>query len=771
MDNKTKKTGQDNIVDLSGHPPAALTIQPLAQRSMFWRPAYLEDSPWLEHIPFAFWLIEAHRPRVFVELGVNSGVSYFAFCQAVEKLGLDTRCFAIDTWTDETPGSGDAGVFAKVKAYNDAQYSGFSRLVRSSFDDALPYFTDGTIDLLHIDGLHTYEAVCHDFEAWLPKLSERAVVVLHASNVRERNIGVYKLFEQLQGKYPSFELIHGDGLAVVGVGAERNDLLQSFFKSNQIDSAKRAINEVFSRLGRACADSFAASRQQEVARQLKVRETELAQGKALWEQAAADVVKLNALINTQAETLRSAQSSEQMLSAQMTQLTRDMTRSVGEIAAANTAAMEAQRKYLALHQQAIARESELAALKSSREERTVEMERQQQALHETDQHLAAALLAVQAREKELAELGEQVARQANEQKKLLDQLGQAEAVQQQLEQQMGLLLEEKQALTKSNEERFRELATLTRLLEEREADSQAKGPAAAALQRRVDTLEGELKIKAEDLKTAERKLTEAGAQVGTAQAQRDALVSFGVENEKLKNEQLALVKSLEERCTELTALTRLLEEREVSQQAREQEVASLQQRAQKLESELKTRENQLSEVRTGQAQKDASLARLEAENRKLRSEEQSLSRKLDERFRELATMTMLLKESSQESTAAVRGVELTAGPGAETQGSPSAMLTAPFRDFIDTFTLAKGVKAQMAIIEKSGLFDTKWYCNQYPDIAKTGANPIKHYIRFGAAEGRNPGPNFDTSLYLARHPGLAKEGINPLVHYIQSKSK
>lgn len=70
------------------------------------------------------------------------------------------------------------------------------------------------------------------------------------------------------------------------------------------------------------------------------------------------------------------------------------------------------------------------------------------------------------------------------------------------------------------------------------------------------------------------------------------------------------------------------------------------------------------------------------------------------------------------------------------------------------------------IIQKSGLFDSKYYLFAYPDIREKDIDPIKHYIRFGAKEGRNPSKNFDTSFYLNTNEDVKQSGINPLVHYI-----
>lgn len=284
-------------------------MQPIALRSMFWRPAWLEASAWQEHIPFAFWLIEAHRPRVVVELGTHHGTSYFALCQAVDRLGLDTRCFAIDTWKgDEHAGFYDESVYESVSAYNDTQYSGFSRLVRSSFDDALKHFSDGTVDLLHIDGVHTLEAATHDFESWLPKLSDSAVVIFHDTNVRERGFGVFQLFERLKKQYPAFEFVHGHGLGVLGVGEHQTPMLKRLFESDGRGEAQRSIHEVFARLGRCCADAYTAQRQQAKSSQLS---SDLQQHKKALDDMSELLSQTRDQLKAKAEELASMQELQQ----------------------------------------------------------------------------------------------------------------------------------------------------------------------------------------------------------------------------------------------------------------------------------------------------------------------------------------------------------------------------------------------------------------------------------------------------------------------------
>ena len=218
-------------------------------KEIFATPGHFAPSAWAEHIPFAFWLVQSLQPGCLVELGTHYGVSYFAFCQAVKNMQLATRCYAVDTWMgDEHAGFYGDDVFAQVEISNE-QFSEFSTLYRLSFDEAALLFENGSIDVLHIDGLHTYEAVKHDFENWLPKISNKGVVLFHDIAVKEKDFGVYRLWEELKLQYASFEFEHGYGLGILMVGDQVPENAAPLFTLSSYPTTKNIVQHIYKRLG------------------------------------------------------------------------------------------------------------------------------------------------------------------------------------------------------------------------------------------------------------------------------------------------------------------------------------------------------------------------------------------------------------------------------------------------------------------------------------------------------------------------------------------
>jgi hypothetical protein len=88
------------------------------------------------HLPFAYDLMREFRPKVFVELGVWKGESYFSFCQSAADHRIPTQCYGIDTWRgDVHMGDFDPEIGIEVAEYN-WRYSSFSELRTTTFAEA-----------------------------------------------------------------------------------------------------------------------------------------------------------------------------------------------------------------------------------------------------------------------------------------------------------------------------------------------------------------------------------------------------------------------------------------------------------------------------------------------------------------------------------------------------------------------------------------------------------------------------------------------------------
>ena len=180
-------------------------------------PRYEAPSSWWEHVPIAHALTEILQPAVIVELGTHYGVSFFSFCEAAELYSKDTYVYAVDTWEgDIQAGYYADDVYKSVSVYRDKFYSQRSQLLRCTFDEASTLFAEQSIDILHIDGLHTYEAVSHDFNIWISKVKEEGTIIFHDWNVKRGDFGVWKFWDEIKKdtNYRCLEIANGYGLGI-----------------------------------------------------------------------------------------------------------------------------------------------------------------------------------------------------------------------------------------------------------------------------------------------------------------------------------------------------------------------------------------------------------------------------------------------------------------------------------------------------------------------------------------------------------------------------
>jgi predicted O-methyltransferase YrrM len=209
----------------------------------------LTQTAWGGHIPFMFSLISELRPRRYVELGTQYGASFFAACQMLKHLGLPSLAIAIDLWEgDSQAGFYGEEVYNNFEHLRNTRYKNQSRSIRSLFSDAANHFEDSSVDLIHIDGLHTYEAVKEDYNIWKPKLTKNGVMIFHDTNEYLSTYGVWDFFAEIRSKATeSFDFKHAHGLGVLAFGDDNSNPMISILR--QMNKNPTSVELHFSRLG------------------------------------------------------------------------------------------------------------------------------------------------------------------------------------------------------------------------------------------------------------------------------------------------------------------------------------------------------------------------------------------------------------------------------------------------------------------------------------------------------------------------------------------
>ena len=167
-----------------------------------------------------------YRPKVVVELGTDMGLSALAMGLALRDLNEGGKLFAVDTWQgDDYSGRYRADVY-RTFLERRARLGLDAVIVpmRMTFDEARDKVPD-KIDLLHVDRLHTWDAVNHDFGTYRPLVRSGGLVLFHNVNTGYEDMRRFR--KEISGRYMSNIIPYSNGLGIVRVQGDRGDLRES----------------------------------------------------------------------------------------------------------------------------------------------------------------------------------------------------------------------------------------------------------------------------------------------------------------------------------------------------------------------------------------------------------------------------------------------------------------------------------------------------------------------------------------------------------------
>lgn len=510
---------------------SAVPLQALAQGSMFWQPDHVEASPWLDHLPWIFWLMETMQPRRCVTLGARLGSPHLAFCQGAMRIDPDTECLLVS----------DESEARDIAAAAERRYGGCHRLISASPVRAAKRMQAG-IDILALDLATDDDNMDLVLERWLGLMSDQGIVLLSGINGGEALHINHELFASLQERYRSISFHHGDGLGVVMVGSAPAELVETLLARWKTPSAARAVRDVFARLGRGVADqalndqhkaklSYVQQRFEEVAQERNAtseRADELRQTLTIREQELAKLIEENRLLD---EKLADAHGELKANNEELADVRKALAETQSALNESNAQKMALEGQITEKDANISARFKELALLTNQLEESTAQLEQSNVQLKEIRKQLEESNAQKSALEAMVAEKDANISTRFKELAILTDMLEEADKKRASLEQKAARLFER-------NEEKKLEAKEFRRQLAKAETRDEQRKNQISELRESVNASE---------------------AAYGDATArEHEALVQVGKLQEQLQKRD----KELADRYEELGSLTAAMEAKE-----------------------------------------------------------------------------------------------------------------------------------------------------------------------------------------------------------------
>jgi hypothetical protein len=206
------------------------------------QPRFYTGSASRFYLPMQYDLVAITQPKVIALLGFGDGQAFFTFFQAARENEIACRCVAIRR-SSATENADDDEAWQKGKADGEEFYGEMAEFIAGSSAELVATFPDGSVDLLLIDDCDSYDIASSEFEAWHPKLSSDAVVLVHGIYL-ERENGVRRFWQEISHAHPAAKFHDGIGLGIMlraGTAPESQLFSRLFGSSDQ----QRELMEIY----------------------------------------------------------------------------------------------------------------------------------------------------------------------------------------------------------------------------------------------------------------------------------------------------------------------------------------------------------------------------------------------------------------------------------------------------------------------------------------------------------------------------------------------
>jgi predicted O-methyltransferase YrrM len=189
-------------------------------------------SAWTGQRKCAHWLVHnTKQDKIIVELGVDWGFSFFVFASALKETGFG-KIYGIDLFEGDNHAGYRCTYKNVLENIKEHELDNFVDIIKGDFTDISKLWSK-KIDILHIDGFHTFEAVKNDFDSWSPHVVDDGIILFHDTHID--GFQIKDFFRSLTGGYRLY-FEHSAGLGIYTKNeALKNAILATFDNVHDFD--------------------------------------------------------------------------------------------------------------------------------------------------------------------------------------------------------------------------------------------------------------------------------------------------------------------------------------------------------------------------------------------------------------------------------------------------------------------------------------------------------------------------------------------------------